>query len=227
MSAWAVVVAAGEGARFGKAKAFVGLAGVPMIAHSLIVLAKVPAIEGVVLVVSKAQLDEGLALVEATVPAIAVEVVAGGSTRQESVRAGLAAVPSKARSVVVHDAARPLVTAALVESSLAALGDAAGAVVAVPAHDTLKREDGGSVKETVPRDGLWRAQTPQAFRADVLRAAHERAAADGVDLTDDAALVERIGERVVIVPGDERNMKVTTPEDLTIAEALLSARGGF
>lgn len=227
MSAWAVVVAAGEGARFGRAKAFVGLAGVPMIAHSLIVLAKVAAIEGVVLVVSRSQLDEGRALVEATVPAIEVAVVTGGATRQESVRAGLAAVPSDARSVVVHDAARPLVTTALVEASLAALADAAGAVVAVPAHDTLKREQDGAVTETVPREGLWRAQTPQAFHAEALRAAHERAAADGVDLTDDAALVERIGERVVIVPGDERNMKVTTPEDLTIAEALLTARGGF
>ena len=227
MSVWAVVVAAGEGARFGRAKAFVGLAGVPMIAHSLIVLAKVPAIEGVVLVVSGSQRDEGLALVEATVPAIEVAVVTGGATRQESVRAGLAAVPSDARSVVVHDAARPLVTTALVEASLAGLVDAAGAVVAVPAHDTLKREEGGAIAETVPREGLWRAQTPQAFRVEVLRRAHEHAAADGVDLTDDAALVERIGERVVIVPGDERNMKVTTPEDLTIAEALLTARGGF
>ncbi|MGH2793864.1 MAG: IspD/TarI family cytidylyltransferase, partial [Actinomycetota bacterium] len=94
MSSWAVVVAAGEGARFGKAKAFVGLAGIPMIAHSLIVLAKVPAIEGVVLVVSPSQLDEGNALVEATVPSIRVEVVTGGATRQASVRAGLAAVPN-------------------------------------------------------------------------------------------------------------------------------------
>lgn len=227
MSSWAVVVAAGEGARFGKAKAFVGLAGIPMIAHSLIVLAKVPAIEGVVLVVSPSQLDEGNALVEATVPSIRVEVVTGGATRQASVRAGLAAVPNDARSIVVHDAARPLVTTALVEAALAALSNAAGAVVAVPAHDTLKRERDGAVTETVARDGLWRAQTPQAFRADVLRRAHQAAAGDDAEATDDAVLVERTGEQVVIVPGDERNLKVTTPADLTIAEALLTARGGF
>ncbi|MGH2794504.1 MAG: IspD/TarI family cytidylyltransferase, partial [Actinomycetota bacterium] len=116
---------------------------------------------------------------------------------------------------------------ALVEAALAALGDAAGAVVAVPAHDTLKRERDGAVTETVARVGLWRAQTPQAFRADVLRRAHQAAAGDDAEATDDAVLVERTGERVVIVPGDERNLKVTTPADLTIAEALLTARGGF
>lgn len=225
MSAWAVVVAAGEGTRFGRSKAFVGLAGIPMIGHSLIAFAKVSAIEGVVLVVAASQLEEGRALAAATVPAITVEVVAGGASRQASVRAGLAAVPGGAAHVVVHDAARPLVTTALVEATLGALAAASGAVTAVPAHDTLKRERDGVVVETVPRDDLWRAQTPQAFRADVLRRAHEHASDD--DATDDAALLERIGERVVIVPGDERNLKVTAPEDLRIAEALLAARGGF
>jgi 2-C-methyl-D-erythritol 4-phosphate cytidylyltransferase len=225
LSAWAVVVAAGEGTRFGRSKAFVGLAGIPMVGHSLITFAKVPAIEGVVLVVAGSQLEEGRSLAQATVPAITVEVVAGGATRQASVRAGLAVVPAGVAHVIVHDAARPLVTTALAEAALAALADAAGAVVAIPAHDTLKREQNGAIVETVPRDGLWRAQTPQAFRADALRRAHEHATAD--DATDDAALLERAGERVVIVPGDERNLKVTAPEDLTIAEALLAARGGF
>lgn len=226
MSAWAVVVAAGEGARFGRSKAFVGLAGMPMVAHSLIVLAKVSAIEGIALVVASAQIQEGLAVATAIVPSIRVEVVPGGATRQESVRAGLDVVPPGAERVVVHDAARPLVTVELVETVLGALHDAAGAVTAVPAHDTLKRERDGAIAETVPREGLWRAQTPQAFRTAALRAAHERAAADGVDATDDAMLLERAGDRVVIVPGDERNLKVTTPEDLRLAEALIAARGG-
>lgn len=227
MSAWAVVVAAGEGARFGGPKAFVRLAGMPMIAHSLIVLAKVSAIEGIVLVVAPSQLEEGFSLTAASVPQARVEVVAGGPTRRESVREGLRAVPAGTEHVVVHDAARPLVTVALVEASLAALTKAAGAVVAVPERDTVKRERDGVVAETMDRAGLWRAQTPQAFRASALRAAHERAAAQGIDVTDDAALLEQSGERVVIVPGDERNMKVTTPEDLTVAEALIAARGGF
>jgi 2-C-methyl-D-erythritol 4-phosphate cytidylyltransferase len=222
-----VVVAAGVGARFGRSKAFVGLAGLPMVAHSLIVLTKASTIEGIALVVSESQLEEGLALAAATVPSIRVEVVAGGASRMESVRAGLAIVPAGVAHVVVHDAARPLVTVALVEATLAALEDAAGAVVAVPERDTLKRERDGAVGETVDREGLWKAQTPQAFRASILRLAHERGAAEGLEATDDAMLVESLGERVVIVPGDDRNMKVTTPEDLTVAEALIAARGGF
>ncbi len=224
MSAWAVIVAAGEGVRFGGSKAFVGLAGIPLVAHSLIALAKVSAIEGMVLVVASSQLDEGRTLAAATVPSIRVEVVAGGATRRESVRAGLAVVPADAAHIVVHDAARPLVTVALVEASLAALEGAAGAVVAIPEQDTIKRERAGAIAETVDREGLWRAQTPQAFRAAVLRAVHERA---GDAATDDAMLVERLGERVVIVPGDGRNIKVTSPEDLAVAEALIHARGGF
>lgn len=225
MSAWAVVVAAGEGSRFGGPKAFARLAGVPMVAHSLIALAKVSAIEGIVLVVAGSQREEGLSLAAATVPSTPLEVVAGGATRQESVHAGLGAIPATVEHIVVHDAARPLVTVALVEAALAALDSAAGAVVAVPATDTLKRERDGAIVETVSREGLWRAQTPQAFRAKALREAHERAA--GADATDDAFLVERLGGRVVVVPGDERNFKVTSPEDLRIAEALIAARGGF
>ena len=224
MSAWAVVVAAGEGARFGGAKAFVALAGTPMVAHSLVVLAKVPAVEGIALVVGRRELDRARTLAGEAVPSTRVAVVEGGETRQRSVRAGLAAVPAAVEHVVVHDAARPLVTEALVEAALAALGSAAGAVVAVRERDTLKRASGGFVEETIDRTSLWRAQTPQAFRAAVLRAAHDRAAAEGIDATDDATLVERAGERIAILPGDERNLKVTTPEDLTIAEALLGAR---
>lgn len=225
MSAWAVIVAAGEGVRFGRSKSFVTLAGVPMVAHSLIVFAKVSAIEGIALVVSSSQLDDGRTLAAATVPSIPVSVVAGGASRRESVRAGLDAVPGDVAHVVVHDAARPLVTVGLVEASLAALEGAAGAVVAIAEGDTLKRERAGAIQETVDRSGLWRAQTPQAFRAGVLRAAHEHAGDD--EATDDAMLVERLGERVVIVPGDGRNLKVTTPEDLAVAEALIHARGGF
>ena len=224
MSAWAVVVAAGEGVRFGKRKAFVTLAGMPMVAHSLITFAKVSAVEGIALVVPAPQLDEGRTIAAATVPSLRVQVVAGGASRRESVRAGLTVVPPDTSYVVVHDAARPLVTVALAEASLAALENAAGAVVAIPEGDTVKRERAGVIEETVDRRGLWRAQTPQAFRAGVLRAAH---AQPGGEATDDAMLVERMGERVVIVPGDAGNLKVTTPEDLAVAEALIHARGGF
>ena len=226
MSAWAIVAAAGEGSRLGDGpKAFIPLGGSPMLAHSLVAFAK-SSVEGIVVVVPAGLEDDARAAAAAAVPSARVEVVSGGSTRQASVRNGLAALPTGADRVVVHDAARPLVTVAMIEAALAALGGAPGAVVAVGERDTLKRADGDRVAETVPRSGLFRAQTPQAFRTDVLRAAHDRAAEEGFEATDDAMLLERIGERVAIVPGDERNVKVTTRDDLALAEALLAAASG-
>ena len=146
--------------------------------------------------------------------------VPGGSTRSASVRAGLDAVPGSAEVVVVHDAARPLAAPALFDAVTGAVGAGADAAVpGLPIPDTVKRVDGGNVVETISRDALVAVQTPQAFRADALRAAH---VADG-EATDDAALVEAAGGRVVIVPGDPRNLKVTTPADLVVAAALLVA----
>ena len=145
-------------------------------------------------------------------------LVAGGSSRAESVRAGLAAVPSTAEVIVVHDAARPLATAELFDAVIGAVrGGADGAVPGLAVADTLKRVDDVRVTATVDRVGLVAVQTPQAFDAGILRAAH----ATGVDATDDAALVEAISGTVVVVPGDPRNLKVTGPADLMIAAALL------
>ena len=228
MSVWAIAAAAGEGSRLGGGpKALVRLGGSPMLSHSLVVLAKAGGVEGIVVAAPAGHEDGIRSVAVSTVPATRVEVVTGGSTRQESVRRSLGAVPAAARRIVVHDAARPLVTVRLVDAALEALDHAARSIVAIPLTDTLKRAAGGFVGDTVSREGLFRAQTPQAFRADVFRAAHERAAADRFEATDDAALLERLGERVAIVAGDERNLKVTTVEDLVLAEALLrSARGG-
>lgn len=146
-------------------------------------------------------------------------VVGGAETRPGSVRRGLAAVPADADVIAVHDAARPLATAELFSSAVHAVRSGAdGAVCAVPISDTVKRVEEGTVTETLDRSGLWAVQTPQAFGAAVLRAAHE----DGPEATDDAALVERMGGRVVVVPGDVRNIKLTRPADLPVAEALLS-----
>lgn len=150
------------------------------------------------------------------------EVVPGGSSRQESVRLGLERVD--ADRVVVHDAARPLATPGLVSAVVAALGDADAAVAAVPLEDTLKQVRSGVVVRTLDRAGLWRVQTPQAFATAALRTAHERAAASGMQATDDAQLVELAGGRVVVVPGERDNLKLTYPEDLGLAEALLGAR---
>jgi len=147
--------------------------------------------------------------------------VTGGETRADSVRAGLADVPPEAAVVLVHDAARPLVSEEVVERVLAPLGDGwDGAVAALPVSDTLKRSDeSGAVVETVDRAGLHAVQTPQAFVADALR----RALAAGGDATDCAAFLERAGGRVRLVEGDARLLKVTTEADLALAEALLAA----
>lgn len=223
MSVWAIVAAAGEGRRFGGPKAFSVLARVPMVAHSLAAIASVGQVRSIVLVVAPEAVDDAPALLAASMPATPVIIVPGGHTRQASVRAGLDHVPKDANRVLVHDAARPLVTPGLVAAVLAALDHAPGAVAAVPERDTLKRVDDGRVVATVERDGLWRAQTPQAFRAEVLRRAHAVALAEGFEATDDAMLLEWIHEPVAIVPGDERNLKVTAPEDLAVAEAILEA----
>jgi 2-C-methyl-D-erythritol 4-phosphate cytidylyltransferase len=155
-----------------------------------------------------------------------VAVAEGGSTRQGSVGRGLTAALEEAPGrdrVVVHDAARPLVRPHDVARVLAGLDGADGAIAAVPVHDTLKRVEDGRIVATVERDGLWRAQTPQAFMLDVLAGAHARAAAEGFEATDDAQLLERYGGVVKVVPGRADNIKITWPEDFAVAEAMLRA----
>jgi 2-C-methyl-D-erythritol 4-phosphate cytidylyltransferase len=220
---WAIVVAGGSGRRFGGRKQFLPLAGHPVVSWS--VRAARTVADGVVLVVPgddptgaggplPAPGASGDAAFGATT------VVAGGATRADSVRAGLAVVPDGAAVVVVHDAARPLagpdLFAAVVDAVRA--GDVDGAVPVVPVADTLKRVRGTRVVATVDRDELVAIQTPQAFSAEALRAAH----ADGGDATDDAGLLEAAGLAVGTVPGDPRNLKLTRPEDLALAEALLA-----
>ncbi len=204
---WAVIVAAGFGERFGGPKQFAELGGARLVDHAIDTASS--SCDAVVLVVPDASDWQG-----ADVDAL----VDGGSTRAESVRAGLAAVPRSAEIVVVHDAARPLATAALFEAVVdAVVGGADGAVPGLAVTDTLKRVDEVRVTATVDRVGLVAVQTPQAFRAEILRSAH----LTGSDATDDAGLVEALGGTVVVVPGDPRNLKVTGPADLMIAAALL------
>jgi 2-C-methyl-D-erythritol 4-phosphate cytidylyltransferase len=152
-----------------------------------------------------------------------VRWVAGGAERGDSVRNALNAVPAQADVVLVHDAARPLVSAAVIDRCIRAAVSGRCAVAAVPVVDTIKEVDeGGRITGTPDRRRLWAAQTPQAFPADVLRRAHERARADGVSATDDAALVARYGGTVIIVEGAPENLKITTPADLMFADALLA-----
>jgi 2-C-methyl-D-erythritol 4-phosphate cytidylyltransferase len=137
----------------------------------------------------------------------------------------LAAVPSPVPWILVHDGVRPCITRDLVHRVVEAARAHGAAIAALPVTETLKRGRDGWVEETVPRDGLWAIQTPQGFRADVLREAHRRASAEGVLGTDDAALVERLGVPVGLVPGLPGNLKVTRPEDLPLARQLLARRG--
>jgi 2-C-methyl-D-erythritol 4-phosphate cytidylyltransferase len=222
---WAIVVAGGSGRRFGGPKQFLPLAGQPVASWS--VRAARAVADGVVLVVPARHPGDRYAEASPPVPGATGEsalgatvVVAGGATRAESVRAGLAAVPDDAGVVVVHDAARPLAGTELFAAVVAAVrsGDVDGAVPVVPVADTLKRVAGDRVVGTVDRDGLVAVQTPQAFVADALRAAHR----DGGDATDDAGLLEAAGLAVGTVPGDPRNLKLTRPEDLVVAGTMLA-----
>lgn len=204
-----MVVAAGSSERFGRPKQYEKLGGRRVLDWSLDVARS--ACDGVVLVVA----SEMSAEPENT----ADVVVAGGLTRSASVRCGLAAVPADAEVVVVHDAARPLAGAALFEAVIEAVAAGAdGAVCAVPVADTVKRVEKGRVVETLERAGMWAVQTPQGFAAGALREAH----AGGAEATDDAALVEAAGGNVVVVEGHSRNLKLTGPLDLIVAEALVA-----
>lgn len=211
----AILVAAGSGSRFGgeMPKQFLIVAGRPVIRHAAAALARE---------VSLLQpVGEAPAITAALAGIEYLPMVAGGATRQESVRAGLEALAPYAPEVVlVHDAARPFIPPGTIASLLAALEEAPGAIPAVAVADTLKRGAKGRIVGTVPREGLWRAQTPQAFRFPLLLELHRRA---GDGATDDASILEAAGHAVALVPGHEDNIKLTYPEDLVRLERVLGA----
>jgi 2-C-methyl-D-erythritol 4-phosphate cytidylyltransferase len=213
VSVWVVVVAAGSGERFGASKQFAPLGDRTMVQWA--VDASRAVADGVVVVVPAAEItDDGSGR---GVAAGADVVVAGGDSRAASVRAGLAAVPESAEVIVVHDGARPLASPALFRAVVDAVtGGADAAIPGIAVADTLKRVEDDTVVDTVARHGLVAVQTPQAFRAAVLRRAH----GTGSDATDDAGLVESMGATVRVVPGEPRNIKVTTVADLDVARAL-------
>ena len=217
---WAIVVAAGAGARLGldRPKAFAAFAGRPLLAESIERLDRCAWVDAVVVVAPPGWEEPAILLAEELGAGKVAACVAGGATRTESVRIGVAEVPQDAVAVLVHDAARPLLPDEVVERVLAPLSEGwDGVVPALPIPDTVKRVEGERVAETLHRAGLVAAQTPQAFLADVLRAALEA----GGDAGDCAALVEARGGRIRWVEGDPRLLKVTTPADLeTVASWL-------
>lgn len=220
MSVWAILAAAGSGDRLGldRPKAFAPLNERPLIAESLERLDASEWIEGIV-VAAPPEWEEPCILVAEEIAAGKVaETVTGGQTRSESVRNALAQVPEGAAVVLVHDAARPLVSEEVIERVVTALEDGwDGAVPSLPVSDTVKRVDGEAVVETINRDGLVIVQTPQAFLVDVLR----RAVESGGEASDCAALVEAGGGRVRAVQGDPRLLKITDPADLELVESWL------
>lgn len=222
---YAVLAAAGKGRRLETEipKQYLLLAGKPLLAHSLLVLDRHFEVDGLVLVVGAGWEDEGRCLAAEIGVRKLTAVVTGGRERQESVYRGLLAVPEQAGTVLIHDAARPLITDALISRMIAAALRTGAAVPAIPVKDTVKVADSkGLVQESLERSCLVAVQTPQAFARKVILSAHMKAVQDKFQGTDDAMLVERLGLPVEVVAGDERNLKITTKLDLKLAELLMT-----
>jgi len=223
VSTAAILLCAGKGERLGASveKAFVPLGGRPLFTWSLEALESCGAIDAIVVVGPVAKLKDVMAA-SGIAPRKILAWTEGGKERQHSVGRGLHALPEDVTHVAVHDCARALVQPELIARVVADAREHGAAIAACAVEDTLKRVSLGAIEQTVPRAGLWRAQTPQVFRRDWLLEAH--AAAGKTVATDDAALVEALGKRVHVTPGVASNLKITTPEDLALAESWLQTR---
>ncbi len=219
----AIVLAGGKGRRFGTRipKPFVALGGKPVVEHCLRDLRKVKEIRQVIMAVSPSVRKAAAAAMRRSAWE-GCPVVLGGARRQDSVRNCLKELDPRAELVIVHDGVRPFAGAAMVRAVIRAAAASGAAICAVPAKATIKRVAGGRVKATLEREELWEAQTPQCFRRELLVKAYRSAGRRAV--TDDASLIEKLGRPVTVVNGDYTNIKITTPEDLVIAEALLKRR---
>jgi 2-C-methyl-D-erythritol 4-phosphate cytidylyltransferase len=223
----AVVVAAGRGDRFGSPdKILLPLADRPLLAHVLETAQAASTIVEVVVVVAPHTRAAVETLVARGSWSKVRAIVDGGSRRQDSVANGVAGTSGLFPIVLIHDAARPLATAELFERCVLAAMEHGAAIAAVPVSDTIKRVDGGLVRGTVPRQDLWSAQTPQAFRRDALVAALAGTIATDSTFTDEAGLFESLGRPVAIVLGEPTNLKITTPGDLDLVRAILNTRSG-
>ena len=224
-----IIAAAGNSSRMGAGvdKQFVMLAGKPVLWHTVNAFAQLTQIRQMLVTVSPGNADRVSALLQQMGVGIPWQVVAGGAERQDSVRNALELVSPSVELVMVHDGARPFVESSCVLKSMQTAAETGAAVVAVPVKDTIKCSDAaGNVEQTLDRSRLWQVQTPQTFRRELLIKAHEQAAVAGVVATDDAALVEWAGGSVNLVRGSYYNFKVTTPEDLVLAEAVAAERSG-
>jgi len=216
----ALIPAGGIGARLGRRtpKQFLGLGGRSILAATVAHFARHRAVDAVVVAAPAEHVNRARLALRGL--RAAITIVAGGATRQESVWLALQAAPDDVELVIVHDAVRPFITRALIDAVVGAARRTGAAICGLPVTETVKRVRGDEVEGTIDRAGLWTVQTPQAFRAALLREAHEKARRDRVVGTDDAALVERLGHPVKVIRGLERNLKITTADDLRRARRM-------
>lgn len=221
MKAFAVIPAAGLGKRFGARKQFLELSGKPVLMHTLSAFERCPAISGVCVAVPQEEIPSVQDMIRQHGLKKVIKTIVGGRERQDSVRLGFQALPP-CDIVIIHDGVRPLVTAEVIERTIRGAHEFGGCVAALPVKETMKRvKPDGTVVETIDRSDLWSIQTPQAFRYEIFRRAVEKSVAENFLGTDEAMLVERLGEKVKVVEGSPYNIKVTLPEDLKIAEGFL------
>ena len=222
----AIIVAAGEGKRMGGKKQFLSIGGKPLIVYTLGPFEQSTLVDDIILVGPQEDLEYlrkeavkrfGFKKVEKIIP--------GGKRRQDSVYQGILAIEGDCDMVLIHDGARPLITTKLLEESIRLCQRYKAVATAVRITDTVKREEGGFVFRTIDRTFLWAAQTPQTFAYELILSAYRRAYEDGYGASDDSALVERIGQRIKIMEGSCENLKLTSPEDVPLVEAILRKRG--
>ncbi|PIP71510.1 MAG: 2-C-methyl-D-erythritol 4-phosphate cytidylyltransferase [Nitrospinae bacterium CG22_combo_CG10-13_8_21_14_all_47_10] len=223
MKVCAVIPAGGQGTRMGGAvpKQFQALRGKPILHYTLQTLQESGLIDSLVLVVPERELENTCSDWLGH-PPVVKQVVAGGEKRQDSVFNGFQALPADTDIVLVHDGVRPFLSRKMIQETIHVAEQYGAAITAIPVNDTIKRVDGsGKVQSTVDREGLWRVQTPQVFRHDLLRSAFRKAQRDSFYGTDEGSLIEYLGREVRIVDGSEWNIKITGPEDLVLGESIV------
>ena len=224
----AVIVAAGKGIRMNDTvrKQYLPLAGRPVLAHSLTLFEECNLINKIILVVPEDDFDFCRKEILPAGSEKTVRLVPGGEKRQDSVYNGLLAADENTDIVVIHDGVRPFIHIEMLELCISGAKEAGACILGIPVQDTVKQVESGYIIKTLERDNLWLAQTPQAFQYEIIRKAHENARLKGYAGTDDAFLVEKMGNRVKIIKGSKNNIKITTREDLKLAEIMLQAGPG-